>query len=100
MELILTIKLQLLWFVTPFECFYEAHCKDAQVTDKENMGKPYCVEIVKKAFKESGGDFENPTKESILKAMDNLAEFSRSFRDPKKIEENYAKIMILVNKLK
>ncbi len=39
--------------------------------------------LVRRFFQETGGDFENPTKESLVNVCDNLAEFSKSFRSPK-----------------
>ncbi|MFA6098693.1 MAG: hypothetical protein WCV50_02875 [Patescibacteria group bacterium] len=56
--------------------------------------------IVRKAFRESGGDFDAPTRETIIKAMDWLAEFSKSYRQPEMIRKNYIEVMKLVNKLK
>ncbi|MBD3299955.1 MAG: hypothetical protein GF347_01250 [Candidatus Moranbacteria bacterium] len=88
------------------ECFYQAH-KEAvkqsfEAGDKkelDKMTKDNIKHLIKKAFQETSGDFEKPTKRSIIEVMDYLKEFSKSFRDDKTIEKNYNKIMILVNKL-
>lgn len=84
-------------------CFYEAHCADSGLAtggEDEEMNKTYCRNTVEKAFIDSGGDFEHPTKESILGAMQKLMEFSKSFRDPSIIERHASEIMKLVEKLK
>jgi hypothetical protein len=83
------------------ECFFQAHCADSGVgAGEEDVGKSYCSKIVRTAFEKIGGDFSNPTKEDIIKVMGGLREFARNFRDSKLVEENYAKIMQLVNKIK
>jgi len=82
------------------ECFFQAHCQDAGLSDITDGGnKEYCKSVVEKGFSDVGGDFENPTKESIEKVLDYLAEFSKNFRDPEIIKEHYKEIMNLVNKL-
>jgi hypothetical protein len=83
------------------ECFIEAHCvdKDVSVADKE-ASEEYCQKIVYKAFADSEGNFEDPSKDDLIGAMRNLAKFSKNFRDPSLVEKHYQEIMILVNKLK
>lgn len=82
------------------ECFWQAHCADSEIAPKEKeINRQYCKSIVEKAFSDTGGDFKNPTKESILKGLENLAEFSKNFRDPSIIQKHYEGIMKLVNKL-
>jgi hypothetical protein len=81
------------------ECFYEAHCKDAELSNEQSMGKPYCTQIVEKAFRDSGGDFEKPTKESIMNAMRNLAEFSKKFRNQEIIRKHTSQIMDLIERI-
>lgn len=82
------------------ECFYRAHCVDAEIDLQEgSANKSYCQQIVEKAFTDSGGDFENPTKNSILAAMSELKKFSENFRDPKIIQKHAQEIMKLVEKL-
>ena len=83
------------------ECFYQAHCKDTEIDQGgEELTREYCTNIVKKAFADSEGDFEHPTKANILKAMGELSEFSSNFRDDEEIKKNYVKIGKLVEKLK
>jgi hypothetical protein len=83
------------------QCFYQAHCEDSGLGDgEEEINRNYCRDMVKKVFVDSGGDFEKPTKESILNAMSRLKDFSKSFRDPSIIEAHAAQIMKLVEKIK
>ena len=82
------------------ECFRQAHCTDSGIdTGDKNLNKQYCYEIVKKAFLDAGQDFDNPSKSGILKAMNNLAEFAKKFRDQSVIQKHYEEIMKLINKL-
>ncbi|MFZ2192688.1 MAG: hypothetical protein WAV31_00400 [Candidatus Moraniibacteriota bacterium] len=82
------------------ECFWQAHCADSGIASNEKeMSRKYCQSIVEKAFGDTGGDFKSPTKESILKCLENLAEFSKNFRDQSIIQKHYEGIMKLVDKL-
>ncbi len=82
------------------ECFYQFHCADSSLGLGEGeANRGYCGEIVKKAFGESGGDFEKPTKESILEVLSWLKNFAKNFRDPSIIEKHAAEIMKLAEKL-
>jgi hypothetical protein len=82
------------------ECFWDAHCKDSGMGEIDaNTNRSYCKAIVQKAFADSQGDFEHPTKESIIKCLDALATFAKAFRDPAIIQKHYSDIMLLVNKL-
>lgn len=82
------------------KCFFLAHCADSDVAEAgQDAARDYCRGIVKKAFADSGGDFDAPTKDSIRGAIAKLAEFSRSFRDPELIKRHYDEIMTLVNRL-
>jgi hypothetical protein len=83
------------------ECFFKAHCMDSGIDPKEEgANRNYCREIVKKAFSDSGGHFNQPTKESIMRALEKLADFAKSFRDPSVIQEHYREIIKLVDQLK
>lgn len=81
-------------------CFFETHCADVGLTseDKET-NRIYCGELVKKVFIDSGGDFDQPTKEALIKVLDQLADFSKSFRNPELIQKHYQEIKDLVEKL-
>jgi hypothetical protein len=82
-------------------CFQDAHCKDTGFDASEkDVNQKYCLEIVKKAFQESNANFDNPTKEDILKATENLSEFAKKFRDQELIKKHYTEIENLIQKLK
>ncbi|MEI7620697.1 MAG: hypothetical protein WCJ57_03975 [Candidatus Falkowbacteria bacterium] len=82
------------------ECFFKAHCADSGLgSDDPNSVKKYCAELVVGAFTKTGGDFDNPTKDSIFKVLGQLAEFAKNFRDPSIIKEHYNEIMKLVERL-
>ncbi|MBN1331885.1 hypothetical protein JW978_03300 [Candidatus Dojkabacteria bacterium] len=83
------------------ECFYQAHCEDSGITrGDEILTKDYCASIVKKAFDDVEGDYDNPTKKDILKTMTKLSEFSTNFRTEEEVKKNYMKISKLVEQLK
>lgn len=81
------------------ECFYQAHCGSTEIFEDEKMERDYCTRIVKKAFDETGGNYENSSKEDILKVMDYLADFSGSFRNKEIIKQHRDEIRQLVEKL-
>ena len=92
------------------ECFYDAHqeiLKDMYVlldedqkAEKPNdIGREYIKETVINYFIKVGGDFTKPTKEDILKVLDELKEFAKGFRSPEIIKKHYGEIMQLVEKL-
>ncbi len=82
------------------ECFNQAHCEMVELGESdEKMDREYCKSIVKNAFSEVGGDFENPTKEKIMAVMEHLAKFSETFRKPEIIQKHSKEIMGLVSRL-
>ena len=82
------------------ECFWSAHCRDTELGEEASeINRGYCKSIVEKAFADSKGDFNRPDKESIIKCLNALAVFAKSFRDPSLIEKHYDEIMQLVAKL-
>jgi len=81
------------------ECFYRAHCADASLGGGEEIDRDYCESMIKKAFTQVGGDYNNPTKDSILKVMEYLQDFAKNFRDPSVIQKHASQIMKLVDKL-
>lgn len=52
-----------------------------------------------KFFDKTGGDFNHPTKETIVKVLGELAEFSKNFRDQEVVKKHYQEIKELVDKL-
>lgn len=81
------------------ECFWEAHCAMVGGGGEEEITDLYCTELVKKSFKTTGGDFQNPTKEHILAVLEELKKFSASFRDQKTIEGHQQEIMKIIKKM-
>ena len=82
------------------ECFNQAHCEMVELEgSNETIDKEYCKSVVKNAFSEVEGDFENPTKEKLMAVMGYLAKFSEAFRKPEIIQKHSEEIMSLVNKL-
>jgi len=91
------------------KCFFEAHKKildelekmgDAESKeDLEKIKKADTELMIKKYFEEVGGDFNNPTKKTIIAVCDKLAEFASNFRPPEEIKKHYQEIMILIDKL-
>ncbi|MFC1609083.1 hypothetical protein ACFL3M_02735 [Patescibacteria group bacterium] len=92
------------------ECFSEAH-EDITKECFGEEGREFVGEksdgisdvnaemLVKKYFKEKGADFDNPTKEGIINAVDKLAEFSGNFRSQEVIKKHKGEMMKLVDKL-
>ena len=81
-------------------CFFEAHCADSDVEEKDkDINKIYCKEIVKNAFEKVNVDFNKPDKNGIISAMNELAEFSKKFRNQEIVQKHFDEIMELVNKL-
>ncbi len=89
-------------------CFINAHggvikeFKSYENLSKEELEKSERNEIqtlVKNFFGEVGGDFENPTKENLIRVMDRLADFSKKFREEEVINKHYQEIKLLIDKL-
>jgi hypothetical protein len=83
------------------QCFINAHRDSLEVpegSDEEAIQSMILLRI-KKAFSDSGGDFENPTKMSLLKAIVSLKEFSSSFRNQEVIAEHFNAIKFLIDSI-
>jgi hypothetical protein len=82
------------------ECFFEAHCKETGLEGADDKtSKSYCQEAVKKAFTDSNGNFDTPDKASLIKAMEQLAELSKNFRNQETIQRHFSEMMTLVSLL-
>jgi hypothetical protein len=82
------------------ECFIEAHCADAGLGEGDSVVvEEYVKDVVKKAFEDSKGDFENPTKPSIINTMDKLKDFAANFRDQSIIQKHYSEMMKIVKEM-
>lgn len=83
-------------------CFVEAHFEDAQKAGGTNdplVAQKICEDKVKEGFQATGGDFNQPSKAALLKVVEFLAEFSKTFRDPTIIEKHKTEIMQLLTVL-
>ena len=88
-------------------CFCKAHqevladFKDKTVEAEKNrsMVTEYVTELIKQIFNNTGGDFDNPTKTSLLAVVSGLKEFSASFRKPEVIARHAAEIQTLIDKI-
>ncbi len=89
-------------------CFVEAHEEAAREELKDiteslperaayKLTRANIEIMVKNSFKKVGGDFDNPTKESIMKVMDALKDFSQQYRSQEVIKKHYDEMMTLVN---
>ena len=91
------------------QCFYEAHCNVLELAREtfgrppekkfEQMKKAHVKELVEDIFTKIGGDFNKPTKDDLLKVLDNLKEFASIYRKPDVIKKHVSEIMILIDKL-
>ena len=91
-------------------CFIEAHreAQQKEIADitsgmsessADKLTKANIEIIIRNAFKKIGGNFDNPTKESIIKVMDVLKDFSKRYRSPEVISKHYGELLGLVNGL-
>jgi len=56
--------------------------------------------IVKQKFQESGADWDNPSRQDILQAMEKLADFAKQFRHQEIVERHFNQIMTLFKSLR
>jgi hypothetical protein len=91
------------------DCFTKAHSEvldemrdniDTKSEEKfEEMKLETVKELIESKFKEIDGDFNNPTKQSLIQVIKKLAEYASMFRDPAVIDRHMAEIMQLIDKL-
>ncbi len=66
----------------------------------EEIEKIHVDKIIENAFSEAGGDFDNPSKETLNKVVIKLKEYSSGvFRDAEIIEKHVGEIKQLIEKL-
>lgn len=83
------------------KCFCVAHSEQTGMANSgSDVVKDYCEQIVKKAFLETNGNFDHPTKTSLLATLPWLANFSKSFRDQTVIQKHMTEIQSLISLLK
>lgn len=91
------------------QCFYEAHSNVLELAREtfghppknkfEEMKKSHVKELIQDIFDKIGGDFNKPTKDNLLKVLDNLKGFAKIYRKPDVIKKHVSEIMLLINKL-
>ena len=91
------------------QCFYEAHCNVLELAREtfghppkkrfEEMKKKHVTELVHDVFHRIGGDYNKPTKDSLLKVLEELKKFASIYRRPEIIKKHVSEIMLLINKL-
>jgi len=94
---------------TLIQCFYKAHCNVLELAREtfghpperkfEKMKKVHVKELVQDIFVKIEGDFNNPTKDNLLKVLDNLKSFASIYRMLNVIKKHVSEIMLLINKL-
>lgn len=77
----------------------ESYSQGISKNDFEEMKRINIRQMVRNYFAEVGGSYESPTKDSILKIIEKLKDFSDNFRDKSIIEKHFNEIKILVDKL-
>lgn len=90
-------------------CFVSAHsdalddlrnyASDLKNNEFDRMKVLNVQQMIRGFFKEVGGDFEAPTKESITKVIEKLKEFAQNFRNPEIISKHYCEIIELAQAL-
>ena len=91
------------------DCFYKAHgytfddIKDSfnisSEQEIEEQRLEFIVTLIRQKFEEVQGDFDNPTKNDLIKVEHKLKEFSAYFRDQDVIEKHAGEIMQLIDRL-
>jgi len=87
-------------------CFSQAQEELKEYLKKTTEVKPESIEnmyvdlIIENAFDDVGGDFNNPTKETLIQVIMKLKESAEgAFRNPEIIEKHAGEIMQLIDKL-
>lgn len=91
------------------ECFIVAHKEILDKKDEfyslkskielEAMKRQDIVMLIQEIFEENGDDFDNPTKEALLRVVAGLKKIAAKYRSEKIIERHAGEIMILIDKL-
>lgn len=82
-------------------CVAQAHCPfhpSGQLPP--DFEQQYAAPLVKKAFSDSGGDFDHPTSDSIDRSIAQLIEFGRNFTDISTVEGYAQEIRNLLAKIR
>ncbi|NTW22953.1 hypothetical protein HGA34_05470 [Candidatus Falkowbacteria bacterium] len=92
------------------ECFVAAHQEqldelkdyvdDESKDNFEEMKRINVRQLMRSMFSQAGGDFDNPSKEAILAALEEIKKFAVNFRNQKIVAKHYGEIAKLVALLK
>ena len=55
--------------------------------------------LIRGIFSDIKADFNNPTKEDLVKVIARLADIAKNFRNPEIVKKHYGEIMTLIDKL-
>ncbi|MBT4857079.1 hypothetical protein HON52_02725 [Candidatus Uhrbacteria bacterium] len=83
------------------KCFIATH-KDSLELEEGTSDETAVAAILQnviQAFIKTGGNFEEPTKESLLEATKSLKEFSSQFRDQEVIDKHFREIKSLIDRM-
>ncbi|MBW3003333.1 hypothetical protein KY328_04700 [Candidatus Woesearchaeota archaeon] len=91
------------------ECFFLAH---KEILDKKDKYYPMksqeeliamkhndVVELIQGIMQDNNDDFDNPTKESLLRVIESLKKIAAKYRAEEIIQKHAREIMILIKKL-
>lgn len=91
------------------ECFTQAHSealselknynKDLSDAEFEQIKRINVEQLIRNFFEETGGNFDKPTRDSIMPVLDKLREFAKNFRSPEVIQKHFEEICILLKKI-
>ena len=88
------------------KCFFQAqeelmkYMRETTKFKPEEIEKMYVDFVIEKAFEDVGGDFKNPTKETLIQVIMKLKEYAAGvFRDPEIVEKHAGEIKQLIDKL-
>lgn len=88
------------------ECFTQAHAsaledfgQDSSSMSPEELNNIQQIsvrQLIRHYFETTNGDFDQPTRDSILNVMEKLKDFAANFRDQTTIQKHYQEITSLV----
>ena len=91
------------------QCFYEAHCNVLELARDvfgeppkkrfEEMKKSHVKDLVFDIFIKIEGDYNKPTKDDLLKVVENLKKFASFYRKPEVINKHADELMQLINRI-
>lgn len=89
------------------ECFLKAHSEilketmtgDLPANEQRSLERLNVRQMIRNYFQDVDGDYDKPTKETILGVIENMKVFAKNFRQEELIEKHAGQIMELVNRL-